>query len=141
MALCDVRHALGVGYLRTGRYAEAAETFQELLGRARSGGYRSRELSALNGLGEALRGTGRAAEAHAHHTVALRLATDLDNLDQQARALDGLAHLRRGAGRPDLARESWGEALRRYAELGVPEADAVREHLAQVDAAPVGAVG
>jgi hypothetical protein len=62
------------------------------------------------------------------------------NLDQEARAMDGLAGIRLTGGRADLARQLWCQALDRYTELDVPEAEEVRRRLAALDAASMAAV-
>jgi len=107
-------------------------------GLARRSGYSSREVSALNWLGDALRATGDLPAAGTRHDAALRLAGELANVDQQARALDGLAHVQQETGQRDLARQSWQAALTRYAELGVPEADEVRRRFAPEESATLG---
>jgi tetratricopeptide (TPR) repeat protein len=139
MSEVEVLDQLGRVYGRSGRHAEALDHFQRVLVLARRCDEPRKEVAALNGLGETLRATGQTGDARAHHSLALRKACDLDMADEQARALDGMAYTRLVSGQPERARELWEQALARYEEIGVPEAAEVRDRLAALDAARVGA--
>jgi tetratricopeptide (TPR) repeat protein/DNA-binding SARP family transcriptional activator len=145
----DLRHALtlfretgnrvGVGYalanlgvvnLRQGRYEQAADDLRHALTIFRETGNRDGEAEALNRMGETLHATGQSEQARAQHAAALALAVETGDRYQQARAHTGLAHTRHAAGEHGLARQHWQHALTLYTDLGVPDADDVRAHLA-----------
>jgi len=145
----DLRHALtlfretgnrvGVGYalanlgvvnLRQGRYEQAADDLRRALTVFRETGDRDGEAEALNRMGETLHATGQSEQARAQHAAALALAVETGDRYQQARAHTGLAHTRHAAGEHGLARQHWRHALTLYTDLGVPDADDVRAHLA-----------
>jgi tetratricopeptide (TPR) repeat protein/transcriptional regulator with XRE-family HTH domain len=87
-------------------------------------------LVCLNGLGQTLTAAGRPAEALVRHRTALAIACRLGNRYQQARALEGVGAVLDAEGHRPRALRLWRRALATYAELGVPEADAVRRRLA-----------
>ena len=145
----DLRHALtlfretgnrvGVGYalanlgvvnLRQGRYEQAADDLRHALTVFRETGNRDGEAEALNRMGETLHATGQSEQARAQHAAALALAVETGDRYQQARAHTGLAHTHHAAGEHGLARQHWQHALTLYTDLGVPDADDVRAHLA-----------
>ena len=145
----DLRHALtlfretgnrvGVGYalanlgvvnLRQGRYGQAADDLRHALTVFRETGNRDGEAEALNRMGETLHATGQSEQARAQHAAALALAVETGDRYQQARAHTGLAHTRHAAGEHGLARQHWQHALTLYTDLGVPDANDVRAHLA-----------
>jgi len=126
---------LGDVYRRQGRYAEAAEHLQQALTHFRETGDRTGEAEALNGIGETLTAAGHPDQAGAQHTAALTLAIQTGDRYEQARAHTGLAHADHTTGENDQARRHWQEALARYVELGVPDAEDVRSHLAALDRA------
>ncbi len=91
------------------------------------------EATALNSLGETHHAVGQFDDARIQHTAALTLATETDHRYEQARAHNGLAHTHHAAGDRDRARQHWREAFTLYTDLGIPEADDVRAHLATLD--------
>jgi tetratricopeptide (TPR) repeat protein/DNA-binding SARP family transcriptional activator len=121
---------LGVVNLRQGRYEQAADDLRHALTVFRETGNRDGEAEALNRIGETLHATGQTEQAHAQHAAALTLAAETGDRYQQARAHTGLAHTRHAAGEHGLARQHWQHALTLYTDLGVPDADDVRAHLA-----------
>ncbi|WP_239166074.1 tetratricopeptide repeat protein [Actinoplanes italicus] len=125
--------SLGTLDTRLGRPAQAARHHQQALTIFRDTGERDGEAQALNGLGEAAHTTGDTADALTHHTAAHIAAADTGNREQQARALTGLGHVHHTLGDPALAREHYRHALALYTDLGMPEADQVRTHLAALD--------
>jgi tetratricopeptide (TPR) repeat protein len=129
----SVLDSLGLLHTRVGQPDQAAELHLQALAILRHAGYRDGEAWALNGLGEAAQAAGRPAEACVHHTAAQALAADIGDRDQQARAHAGLARAYHTLGDPARAREQCQRALTLYAELGPPEADEVRAHLATLD--------
>jgi tetratricopeptide (TPR) repeat protein len=121
---------LGVVHLRQGRYEQAADDLRQALTVFRETGDRDGEAEALNRMGETLHTTGQSGQARAQHAAALALAVETGDQYQQARAHTGLAHTRHAAGEHGLARQHWQHALTLYTDLGVPDADDVRAHLA-----------
>ncbi len=121
---------LGVVNLRQGRYEQAADDLRQALTVFRETGNRDGEAEALNRIGETLHATGQTEQAHAQHAAALTLAAETGDRYQQACAHTGLAHTRHAAGEHGLARQHWQHALTLYTDLGVPDADDVRAHLA-----------
>jgi tetratricopeptide (TPR) repeat protein len=112
-----------------GRADEASGILTEALheyGAAASSGLTA---GTLNRFAEAMAIAGRIALAVEWHEAALVLARSIEDRYETARAFDGLARLDSAAGRTDEARRHWHEALSLYGDLGVPEADAVRETL------------
>jgi DNA-binding SARP family transcriptional activator/tetratricopeptide (TPR) repeat protein len=107
----------------TGYLQQAQALFQEM-------GDRSGEADALNSLGEVLIATGQLDGAHTRHAAAFELARPIGDKYQQARALGGLGSAYHAGGDQDQARRYWRQALSLFTELGVPEADEVRAHLA-----------
>ncbi len=118
VCLCQGSPDNATGYLR-----EAQALFQEM-------GDRSGEADTLNGLGEVLIATGQLDGAHTSHAAAFGLARPIGDKYQQARALAGLGRAYHAAGDEDQARQHGQQALELFTELGVPEADEVRAHLA-----------
>jgi len=80
-------------------------------------------MQSLNDLAMTLRYLGHLDEALDVHRSALCLAESMGDGYEHARALDGMAPAYLARGEPDLAGTTWEEALRRYAGLGVPEAN------------------
>jgi tetratricopeptide (TPR) repeat protein len=127
----DVLHTLGVLHTRLGRPAQATERLQQALALYRETGQRDGEASARNGLGEAARTAGHPADALTHHTDAL--ATGTDDHHQLARAHTGLGHAHRTLSHFTRARHHYQRALALHTDLGTPQADRIRAHLAAVD--------
>ncbi len=121
---------LGVVNLRQGRHEQAADDLRQALTVFRETGDRDGEAEALNRMGETLHATGQSEQARAQHAAALALAVETGDRYQQARAHAGVAHTRHAAGEHGLAGQHWQHALTLYTELGVPDADDVRAHLA-----------
>jgi tetratricopeptide (TPR) repeat protein len=121
---------LGVVNLRQGHYEQAADDLRHALAVFRETGNRDGEAEALNRMGETLHATGQSEQARAQHAAALALAVETGDRYQQARAHTGLARTRHAAGEHGLARQHWQHALTLYTDLGVPDADDVRAHLA-----------
>jgi tetratricopeptide (TPR) repeat protein/DNA-binding SARP family transcriptional activator len=121
---------LGVVYLRQSRCEQAADDLRQALAIFRETGNRDGEAEALNRIGETLHAAGQSEQARAQHAGALTLAIETGDPYQQARAHTGLAHTHHAAGEQGLARLHWKQALMLYTNLGVPDADDVRAHLA-----------
>ncbi len=133
----EIGDRIGEAYARTGLGDAAprpdrpsADHYQRALALFREIGDRSGEAEALNGLGQLFLLTRQADQARAQHAAALGLASQIGNKYQQARAHDGLARAHHASGDSDDARHHWQQALNLYNDLGVPESDGVRDHLA-----------
>jgi DNA-binding SARP family transcriptional activator/tetratricopeptide (TPR) repeat protein len=124
---------LGDIYRRQGRHDEAVHHHQQALAVFHEIADRGGEAKARNGLGESMHTTGRPDEARSQHAAALGLAVETGDRYQQARAHAGLAQGHYASGQLDRARRHWCRALALYTDLGVPEADDVRRHLAALD--------
>jgi tetratricopeptide (TPR) repeat protein len=130
---------LGIIEERLDRPAQAADYHGQALALFRETANRNGEAAALNGLGGALAAAGQHGQARVQYAAALELAGQLGDQNQRARAHDGLARAWLAAGDADQARHHWQEALTRYADQGVPEADAVRARLTALTGAPAAA--
>jgi DNA-binding SARP family transcriptional activator/Flp pilus assembly protein TadD len=119
---------LGTLYRQLGQVDEALRHHDEALALIREVGDRSTESQILNNLADAYAAAGQPDAARRHHEQALALAGATHNRYQQARAHDGIAHLLWPT-EPAAALSRWRQALTIYTELGVPEAQALREHL------------
>jgi DNA-binding SARP family transcriptional activator/Tfp pilus assembly protein PilF len=126
----DVLINLGAVYLGQRHPSRAASHIEQALALSREIGDQDSEADALNGLGDVLVATGRSDEAYASHIAALQLARQIGDRYQQARAHDGLGYACQAVDDAVEARRHWQEALTLFTEIGVPEADEVRERLA-----------
>jgi tetratricopeptide (TPR) repeat protein len=126
-------NSLGTLHARLGQPAQATEHHQQALAILRAIGDRYGEAWALNGLGEAAHAAGHHTDALTHHTDALTVAADTDARHPQARAHTGLGHAHHTLGNPTRARHHYQQALTLYTNLGMPEADQIRAHLATID--------
>ncbi|GIF62160.1 XRE family transcriptional regulator [Asanoa ishikariensis] len=121
---------LGTVYPELGRHAEAADLLHQAQALYRELGDQDGEGMARNGLGEASRAEGQHAESLRHHTAALALVTMSGARDQQARAHAGLGHAHDALGSAADANLHFRHALALYADLGMPEAEPLRTHVA-----------
>ena len=120
-------------YRDLGRFEEAFQHYRNVLTRAEEVGSPDLESIVRNGYGQTLCAVGRHTEGGEQHELALELSEQTGDRYQQAIAIDGLARAAHAAGRRDEARTLWRDALARYSQMGVPEADAVRESLARLN--------
>jgi tetratricopeptide (TPR) repeat protein len=128
--------SLGSLDLRRGNTDAAVEYQRQALAIFRETGERDGEAWTLNCLGEVAHSVGRYPEAIAHYLDALAIAGETGYGQQRGRAHTGIGDARRGLGEPVLAREHYEQALAAYTELGAPEAEQVRQRLAELEAAP-----
>jgi DNA-binding SARP family transcriptional activator/Tfp pilus assembly protein PilF len=124
---------LGAVYLRLGRHASAIDHQRRATALFGEIDHRVGQAQALTGLGEALAATGQFGRATTQLNAALDLAQRIGHAYQQARAHNGLAGSYWAVGDLDRARDHWRRALGLFAELGAPEADQVRDRLAEAD--------
>ena len=113
-----------------GRHAQAVGHHRQALSLLRETGDPAGEAQTLNNLGETLRASSEPEQSRVQHAAALTLACQTGDKYEQARAHNGLAHAHDSAGDPGRARRHWQHSFDLYAELGVPEADAVSARLA-----------
>jgi DNA-binding SARP family transcriptional activator/tetratricopeptide (TPR) repeat protein len=125
-----VQDNLGQALRAMGRYEQAARHHREALALAREVADRSLEAAGLNSLGETLRAAGRAADALDHHHRARVLARDVGDAYEEVRADEGIGCALFDTGHLAEANATWFAALKRYAELGVPEAHRLALRLA-----------
>jgi tetratricopeptide (TPR) repeat protein/transcriptional regulator with XRE-family HTH domain len=118
--------------LRSGRPEEAIARCEHATAVAEEIDHRYGLATAANLLGAARLGCGDAAGAVAAHRRADELATATGEHYEQARAADGLAAAYDALGDHERATTLRRRALTAYEELGVPEADGVRDALIAV---------
>jgi DNA-binding SARP family transcriptional activator/Tfp pilus assembly protein PilF len=118
--------------LRQGRHRQAAERCRQAQELSRKTGNRAGEADALNGTAEVLLATNAQAGARTSLTSALNLASQISDKYEQARAHNGLARSYHATSDSDRASQHWRQALTLYTELGAPESDEVRAHLARL---------
>ena len=128
--------SLGAVHNHLGRPDQATEHHQQALTLFRRTGDRDGEPSALNGLGEAALAAGHPTDAIAWHTEALATARGTGARDQQARAHAGIGHAHRALAETAAAREHLQHALALYTELGAPETNEIRAHVATLEQLP-----
>jgi tetratricopeptide (TPR) repeat protein len=115
------------------RPGEAIERHREALAIFRETGDQDGEAYTLNGLGEAADVAGHADDAVTHHAAAHALALHTGARDEQARAHAGLGRAYHTLGNTERGRQSYQQALSLFTELGMPQADQVRDRLAALD--------
>jgi tetratricopeptide (TPR) repeat protein len=130
--------SFGSLHKRAGNHSQAIDCHQQALDLFRDLGDRRGEAETRNNLGSTLSATRRYDQARTQHSAALTLAEQTGGRYEQGRAHHGLADTYHATGDPERARRHWQQALDRYTELGVPEADEVR---AALDAERRGSAG
>jgi tetratricopeptide (TPR) repeat protein len=89
---------------------------------------------ALCGMAEAHFGSGRLDFALEHFERAATLAGEIESLYLKAKALNGIAEIVLHSRGADAARICWREAYDIFAQIGVPEAEAVLIRMHTLDA-------
>jgi tetratricopeptide (TPR) repeat protein len=126
-------NSLGTLHAHLDQPTQATEHYQQALAVFQKIGERDGEACVLNGVGEVAHQAGRPTDALTHHIAALTIAADTGDRYQQARAHTGLGHAHHTLGSPERARHHYQQALALYTDLGVPEAEQIRAHLATMD--------
>lgn len=121
----DVHHLAG-------EHEQAATCQREALRLFRACGDRTGLAMAWNGLGEIACASEAPTRALRAHEQAQNYADEVGDRVQLARALRGAGHAQRLLGDLDECAACWRDALALYDELGVPEANEIRAHLAAV---------
>lgn len=125
---------LGRALARQGRARQAAEHHRHALALFREMGEALGEARAQNALGASLHAAGDPVSARGAHLGALALATRLGGGPERARAHDGIAATHLATGNAGEAARHWQLALAVYAEIGLPEAEAVLDRLIRLRA-------
>jgi DNA-binding SARP family transcriptional activator/tetratricopeptide (TPR) repeat protein len=126
----NVLTSMGSVCFRQGHHRAAADNYRKAWELADTIGERACQARALNGLGQVAQDAGDSVRAHTHHADALAIAAQISEKREQARAHEGLASSFWASGDLGQASSHWGQALQVYDNLGAPEADRVRSHLA-----------
>jgi tetratricopeptide (TPR) repeat protein len=126
---------LAAAYLSLRRPEEAMSTAEDALALSRQVGYRMFEGLALAARAAIHLDEGRLEHAVEDAESAVVIQRETGHRLGEARALVTLGRAQDAVGRGGVARTSWREALEIFVEVGVPEADEVRE-LLRVYAAP-----
>ncbi|MGH8792531.1 MAG: tetratricopeptide repeat protein [Stackebrandtia sp.] len=122
--------SLGCVSEHNGQYEQAMRYYDEALRLAEQLEDQAGKANVLNELSVTLRRLQRNDEADARAREALKLATAVDNPREQARAHDNIAHTLAAQGDPETARQHWTQALHIFEQLDTPEADEIKQHLA-----------
>ncbi|NUP51204.1 MAG: tetratricopeptide repeat protein [Catenulispora sp.] len=125
------RHILGLVQLKAADPAAARDHHQRALELWAEIGLERSETMARNGLGAACLALGDRQQALTHYRAALHLAENGRNPYEQGIAEYGVATVLSAQGDDEAARASLERALTIFAELEVPEADAVRRRLGE----------
>ncbi|WP_034486587.1 AfsR/SARP family transcriptional regulator [Actinomadura oligospora] len=112
-------------------HAEVLAMHVEALERFRSGGYRVWEGLSLFRVAHARLDLGDTEAAEEDARRALTVLREVGDPWGQAMALDALARSLAARGHTAVARTHWTEALRIFEDQALPEADAIRAHLAR----------
>jgi DNA-binding SARP family transcriptional activator/tetratricopeptide (TPR) repeat protein len=123
--------ALGSVYRKLGRHAEAIDHHRRSLELIQDIGDHATESAILNNLGDTHLAVGEDEQALAYHQQALALARDGRYRQEEAKAHNGIG-LALAATNPAAAQDHWRQALTIYDQLGVPEANEVRDQLARM---------
>jgi DNA-binding SARP family transcriptional activator/tetratricopeptide (TPR) repeat protein len=126
---------LGNVYRRLGRHAESIEYQTRALALVRESGLRGKESEVLNNFGATRLAAGQLAEALGLYRQALTLAVETGLREEEAHAHCGLGDVLRDSD-PQTARRHWEFALASYTDLGLPEAERVREELDKLGTEP-----
>jgi DNA-binding SARP family transcriptional activator/tetratricopeptide (TPR) repeat protein len=131
--VAPVLDSIGSSLTQLGRLGEAQDHLERALALARSSSTRDFEAEILVSLGEAKLSGGDPADALVHLEQALRISQDTGMRISQARAHDAIGRTQAELGDKAAACEHWERALALYTELGVAEADDMRQQLANIE--------
>jgi tetratricopeptide (TPR) repeat protein len=122
----------GSVHVAKGEHDLAIARFEEALHIATQAGDASLQAELLNHLGFSRGRAGDQTGAREAHHDALALATEYGYRLEEARALEGLGTVAKASGAVVSAKRHWRRALERYEEIGVQEAERLREALAEL---------
>lgn len=123
---------LAAAHQKLGEHEVALAHYREALAIALDTGNRPGEAEVRTGIGDSLLETERFDDALRQYQLAIAIAREIDDTTALAQACERAGRAHRSRGEPEEARAAWQRALELYVELGLPEADAVRELLAHV---------
>ena len=129
-ALADI----GSVYKCIDHFDEALAHYENAASMAERAGDRYAYSEALCGMAEAHLRSGRLDSALEHFERAATLAGEIESLYLKAKALDGIGEIVLHSRGTDAARIYWREAYDIFAQIGVPEAEAVKRRLRTLDA-------
>jgi DNA-binding SARP family transcriptional activator len=129
-ALADI----GSVYKCIEHFDEALAHYENAASMAKMADDRYAYSEALCGMADAHFGSGRLDLALEHFERAATLAGEIESLYLKAKALNGIAEIVLHSRGADTARIYWHEAYDIFAQIGVPEADAVAARLRTLDA-------
>jgi tetratricopeptide (TPR) repeat protein len=118
---------LGIGHRELGDHDDAVSHHQQALDLAIDIDERGLQLEVFNDFGVTLLAVGRIEESRSRHEAARVLAAKGDHKYDHACALRGIADALCALGDPDQARAHWELALEAFTELGVPQAEEMRQ--------------
>ena len=124
----DMLSQLGVVATLQGRHADALDYHEQTAALLTRVVGHENAAKLYNDRGQSQAAAGQSAAALASHEYALLLARDHGRPFEEARALAAIGELLHDRD-PDGARRYLADALRRYDELGVPEADELRARI------------
>ncbi|GAB3902731.1 BTAD domain-containing putative transcriptional regulator [Kibdelosporangium lantanae] len=120
---------LGAAFNELGRHTEAREHLEHALRLGQQAGNRDFQVEALNSLVANALSMGDPERAREYARQAVTISEETGMLIGQARGHANLGRALRALGDVETARYHWTRALAMYSELGVPEADDMRELL------------
>ncbi|MCP2164142.1 AfsR/SARP family transcriptional regulator [Goodfellowiella coeruleoviolacea] len=124
---------LAVAELRLGRLAEASTHADKALALTRRTGYRLLEGLTLTHLAAIHLARGELAQARGFARQALAIHEESGHRLDRARTLRVLGQVCEATGNPTEAVAHWRQALALFGDVRIPEADDVRERLAEAD--------
>ncbi|MFF9911657.1 BTAD domain-containing putative transcriptional regulator [Streptomyces sp. NPDC013457] len=128
-----VLNEIGWTHILTGAYEQALDDCGRAVLLHRRNGNRNGEAAAWDSVGYARHHRGEHAEALDAYARAIALYREIGDLSLQADTLAHLGDSHAAAGDPAAAAVAWREALRLFEHLGHPDAEQVRERLAERD--------
>jgi tetratricopeptide (TPR) repeat protein len=134
----DVLINIGSTLQRMGRHGEALIHHQMALSIATDISERSEQTRAFRHIGQIHHQSGRFAAAYENHQQALDLAIRIKDPYERAQALNGIGYALLHIEGQEPALYRWRTALRLFEQLGVPEAETLREKLQSWDDATEG---
>lgn len=130
----DTLNNIGAVFLLTGHYSDALVNHQKALVLAHELAERYEETRSLCSIGDAHLRSKIYAAAEEDYRAALELSDQIGDRYQKALAIEGIGNVMFQTKGDGPAREYWREALAGFEQLGVPEADSVRDRLRTLDA-------
>ncbi|MFE7806648.1 BTAD domain-containing putative transcriptional regulator [Streptomyces sp. NPDC057430] len=128
-----VLNEIGWTHILTGAYEQALDDCGRAVLLHRRNGNRNGEAAAWDSVGYARHHRGEHAEALDAYARAIALYREIGDLSLQADTLAHLGDSHAAAGDPVAATVAWREALELFEHLGHPDAEQVRERLAERD--------